>query len=83
VLGSKLNAPTLGGEGDDWIELGTQDGAGGDNFDPLGLGTIIGHDVFITGGGFDEGEGEGGDDIMVMSDGEDRFTGGGGYDCGS
>ncbi|WP_460894921.1 peroxidase family protein, partial [Ramlibacter monticola] len=83
ILGSKLNLPTLGNEGDDWIELGTQDGAGGDNFDPLGLGTIIGHDVFITGGGFDEGEGEGGDDIMVMSDGEDRFTGGGGFDWGS
>ncbi|GAB3647605.1 peroxidase family protein [Ramlibacter alkalitolerans] len=83
ILGSPLNLPTLGGEGDDWIEIGTQDGAGGDNFDPLGLGTIIGHDVFITGGGFDEGEGEGGDDIMVMSDGEDRFTGGGGFDWGS
>ena len=25
----------LGNEGDDWIEIGTQDGAAGDNFDPL------------------------------------------------
>ena len=37
----------------DWIELGTQDGAGGDNFDPRGLGIIRGNDVFITGNGFD------------------------------
>jgi Ca2+-binding RTX toxin-like protein len=83
ILGSKLNLPTLGNEGDDWIEIGTQDGAGGDNFDPLGLGTIKGNDVFITGPGFDEGEGEGGDDIMVFSDGEDHFGGGGGFDWAS
>ncbi|HEX7892245.1 MAG TPA: peroxidase family protein, partial [Ramlibacter sp.] len=83
ILGSKLNLPTLGNEGDDWIELGTQDGAGGDNFDPLGLGTIKGNDVCITGNGFDEFEGEGGDDIMVFSDGQDNYGGGGGFDWAS
>lgn len=83
IYGAQMNLQTLGNEGNDWIEIGTSDGAGGDNFDPLGLGTIKGHDVFITGGGFDEAEGEGGDDIMVFSDGEDHFAGGGGFDWAS
>ena len=78
-----MNLPTFGNEGDDWIEIGTSDGAGGDNFDPQEASTIIGHDVFITGGGFDEVDGEGGDDIMVGSDGEDHFGGGGGFDWAS
>ncbi|WPC06764.1 peroxidase family protein [Pseudomonas benzenivorans] len=80
IYGAPLNLPTFGNEGNDWIELGTSDGAGGDNFDPLEASTILGHDVFITGGGFDEVEGEGGDDIMIGSDGEDHFGGGGGFD---
>ena len=83
IFGALLNAPTFGNEGDDWIEIGTSDGAAGDNFDPLEEGTVIGHDVFITGGGFDEADGEGGHDIMVMSDGEDHFGGGGGFDWAS
>ena len=78
-----MNLPTFGNEGDDWIEIGTSDGAGGDNFDPQEASPIIGHDVFITGGGFDEVDGEGGDDIMVGSDGEDHFGGGGGFDWAS
>ena len=78
-----MNLPTFGNEGDDWIEIGTSDGAGGDNFDPQEDSTVIGHDVFITGGGFDEADGEGGDDIMVFSDGEDHFGGGGGFDWAS
>jgi Ca2+-binding RTX toxin-like protein len=83
ILGAQMNLPTFGNEGDDWIEIGTSDGAGGDNFDPQEASTIIGHDVFITGGGFDEADGEGGDDIMVFSDGEDHFGGGGGFDWAS
>ena len=83
ILGSQMNLPTFGNEGDDWIEIGTQDGAGGDNFDPQEASPIIGHDVFITGGGFDEVDGEGGDDVMVGSDGEDHFAGGGGFDWAS
>ena len=83
ILGAQMNLPTFGNEGDDWIEIGTSDGAGGDNFDPQEDSTVIGHDVFITGGGFDEVDGEGGDDIMVGSDGEDHFGGGGGFDWAS
>ncbi|MGH8648421.1 MAG: hypothetical protein ACREUP_03805, partial [Burkholderiales bacterium] len=83
ILGAQMNLPTFGNEGDDWIEIGTSDGAGGDNFDPQEAGTVIGHDVFITGGGFDEVDGEGGDDIMVLSDAEDHFGGGGGFDWAS
>ncbi len=78
-----MNLPTFGNEGDDWIEIGTSDGAGGDNFDPQEASPVIGHDVFITGGGFDEADGEGGDDVMVGSDGEDHFAGGGGFDWAS
>ncbi|WP_439858875.1 peroxidase family protein [Pseudomonas sp. MBLB4136] len=80
IYGAPLNLPTFGNEGDDWIELGTSDGAAGDNFDPQAASTILGHDVFITGGGFDEVDGEGGDDIMMGSEGEDHFSGGGGFD---
>ncbi|UTW07475.1 peroxidase family protein [Pseudomonas benzenivorans] len=80
IYGSPLNGPTFGNEGDDWIELGTSDGAGGDNFDPQEASAVLGHDVFITGGGFDEVDGEGGDDIMIGSEGEDHFGGGGGFD---
>ncbi|MCO6060363.1 heme peroxidase, partial [Pseudomonas sp. MOB-449] len=83
ILGSQMNLPTFGNEGDDWIEIGTSDGAAGDNFDPQEAGTILGHDVFITGGGFDEVDGEGGDDIMVFSDAEDHFGGGSGFDWAS
>ncbi|TFZ07414.1 heme peroxidase, partial [Ramlibacter henchirensis] len=83
ILGAQMNLPTFGNEGDDWIEIGTSDGAGGDNFDPQEQSTIIGHDVFITGGGFDEVDGEGGDDVMVFSDGSDHFAGGGGFDWAS
>ena len=83
ILGAQMNLPTFGNEGDDWIEIGTSDGAGGDNFDPQEASPVIGHDVFITGGGFDEVDGEGGDDVMVGSDGEDHFGGGGGFDWAS
>ena len=83
IYGAPLNLPTLGNEGDDWIEVGTSDGAGGDNFDPQEASPVIGHDVFITGTGFDEVDGEGGVDIMVGSDGPDHFGGGGGFDWAS
>ncbi len=72
--------PTFGNEGNDWIELGTQDGTTGDSFDPLAQDGVIGHDVMISGGGFDELIGEGGDDIFTGSDGEDHFDGGSGFD---
>ena len=83
ILGAKTNLPTLGNEGNDWIELGTQDGTSGDSFDPLAGDAVTGHDVMISGGGFDELIGEGGDDIITGSDGEDHFDGGSGFDWAS
>ena len=83
ILGAKTNEPNFGNEGDDWIQLGTQDGAPGDNLDPGIQDPIIGNDVLIGGGGFDEFIGEGGDDIMVGGEGEDHFDGGSGFDWGT
>ena len=80
IIGSKLNIQQMGAEGDDWIELGTQDGAPGDNFDPFGADDIWGHDVFLGDPSFDEVIGEGGDDIAVGSGGPDKFKGMSGFD---
>ncbi len=80
ILGNKPDAFPLGNEGNDWIELGTQDGAVGDNFDPLTLDKVWGHDIFVGGGGFDEMLGEGGHDMFVGSEGEDHFDGNSGFD---
>ncbi|MFI8747805.1 peroxidase family protein, partial [Pseudomonas sp. NPDC077186] len=80
ILGAKGNLQTAGNEGDDWIEIGTQDGAPGDNLEPFSTDTVNGHDVFIGGPGFDEVIGEGGDDIMVGSEGADHFDGNSGFD---
>jgi Ca2+-binding RTX toxin-like protein len=80
IYGAKTNLQTAGNEGNDWIELGTQDGAPGDNFDPFAEDPVVGHDVFVGGGGFDEMIGEGGDDIFVGSDGQDKMAGMSGFD---
>ena len=80
IYGSKPNLPETGNEGDDWIELGTQDGAPGDNFSPFLLDEIPGNDIFVGGGGFDEMIGEGGDDIFVGSDAQDKMDGMSGFD---
>ncbi|WP_028626486.1 peroxidase family protein [Metapseudomonas resinovorans] len=80
IYSAKTSLPPTGNEGDDWIEWGTQDGAPGDNFAPLLADNVIGHDVFIGGGGFDEMIGEGGDDIFVGSDAQDKMDGMSGYD---
>ncbi|PMZ88159.1 MULTISPECIES: peroxidase family protein [unclassified Pseudomonas] len=80
ILGAKTNLPPMGGEGDDWIEKGTQDGAPGDNFSPLLNDDVIGNDIFIGGGGFDEMIGEGGDDIFTGSDAQDKMEGMSGFD---
>ncbi|WP_223504071.1 peroxidase family protein [Pseudomonas sp. BF-R-24] len=80
ILGAKTNLPPTGNEGDDWIEKGTQDGAPGDNFSPLLNDDVIGNDIFIGGGGFDEMIGEGGDDIFVGSDAQDKMEGMSGFD---
>src|SRR5262245_12804858 len=71
----------MGGEGDDWIEAGTSDGAPGDNFDPLGMDPIIGNDVYIGRGENDKFNAEGGDDIMIGNFGlGDRYIGGSVFD---
>ncbi|MNZ13650.1 Bifunctional hemolysin/adenylate cyclase precursor [compost metagenome] len=80
ILGAKTNLPPTGNEGDDWIEKGTQDGAPGDNFAPLLGDEVIGNDIFVGGGGFDEMIGEGGDDIFVGSDAQDKMDGMSGFD---
>ena len=80
ILGNKVNLPETGNEGDDWIETGTQDGAPGDNFNPLLLDDVPGNDIFIGGGGFDEMIGEGGDDIFTGSDAQDKMDGMSGFD---
>lgn len=80
ILGTRLDAFPFGNEGHDWLEIGLQDGAAGDNFDPLGLDGVVGHDVFIGDGGFDETLGEGGDDIAVGSAGPDKHKLASGFD---
>ncbi|MDH1631548.1 peroxidase family protein [Pseudomonas mosselii] len=80
ILGAKTNLPPTGNEGDDWIEKGTQDGAPGDNFAPLLTDEVVGNDIFVGGGGFDEMIGEGGDDIFVGSDAQDKMDGMSGFD---
>ncbi|MHC8358653.1 peroxidase family protein [Pseudomonas sp. LB3P81] len=80
ILGAKTNLPATGNEGDDWIEKGTQDGAPGDNASPLLNDDVIGNDIFVGGGGFDEMIGEGGDDIFVGSDAQDNMDGMSGFD---
>ena len=80
IFGSTFNEGMQGNEGDDWIEIGTQDGAPGDNFDPFGRDSIAGHDVFFGNGGFDEFVAEGGDDIMTGSFGVNRMEGMSGFD---
>ncbi|QCI12535.1 heme peroxidase [Pseudomonas putida] len=80
ILGAKTNLPPTGNEGDDWIEKGTQDGAPGDNFAPLLTDDVVGNDIFVGGGGFDEMIGEGGDDIFVGSDAQDKMDGMSGFD---
>ncbi|MGH9021583.1 MAG: peroxidase family protein, partial [Acidimicrobiia bacterium] len=80
ILGAKTNLQMAGNEGDDWIEIGHQDGSVGDNFDPNGLDTVIGNDVFLGGGGFEDIIAEGGDDIVFGSDGQEKVDAGSGFD---
>ena len=80
INGNTSNEGMLGNEGHDWIEVGTQDGAPGDNFDPFGRDNVTGHDVFHGDGGFDEFVGEGGNDIFVHSPGINRNEGMSGFD---
>ena len=71
-----------GGEGEDWIEGGNHaDLLMGDNADQFQQDTWGGADVLIAGGGSDDYDAEGGDDIMVgQLGGTDRFHGMNGWD---
>ena len=81
ILGSRTTERILGNEGSDWIEIGTFDGAPGDNFDEIFAGdAVLGHDVFLGDGSNDEYIGEGGDDIFVGSAGINKLEGMSGYD---
>ncbi|NQD94099.1 heme peroxidase, partial [Pseudomonas sp. CrR25] len=81
ILGSNADEQNAGNEGDDWLEGGHLDGSPGDNFDPLGLDTVIGNDVYIGSGQTDIMNSEGGDDIMVGSAGPgDKYLGASGFD---
>ena len=85
ILGDVADEMVFGNEGDDWIEGGMADGSAGENFDTRGLDIVPGNDVFIDSMFPDRMIGEGGDDIMVGSQGGqvDRFIGGSGFDWAS
>ena len=79
----------IGGEGNDWLESGTENGLMlGDNGDLVqGLpikrsvdSRIVGHDVLLATGGNADFDAETGDDIMVGGLGTDRFFGQFGFD---
>ncbi len=80
VLGSSRSLGTIGGPGDDWLELGHQGGTAGDTFDPVGQDLTEGHDVFLGGAGFEVIDGEGGDDVIFGSDGQEKMSGASGFD---
>src|SRR4051794_40195683 len=76
----------FGGDGDDWIydgegHDGGMFGDGGNVFDLLaGLSAVGGNAVLGGGPGQDNHFGEGGDDVMVMSEGSNKFFGDYGFD---
>ena len=70
----------FGNAGDDWIEGGQgADLLHGDNGDPFGTSTLIGHDV-LMGDGNDDYEGESGNDIMFGTPGINKSVGDWGFD---
>jgi beta-lactam-binding protein with PASTA domain len=86
VDGAMRAEAILGGPGDDWIYDGDGHDGGifGDNgnlFDLLaGLDPVGGDDVLGGGPGQDNHFGEGGNDIMLMSEGTNKFFGDFGFD---
>jgi Ca2+-binding RTX toxin-like protein len=86
VDGAMRSEGIFGGPGDDWIYDGDgHDGGlfgdGGNVFDLLaGLDMIGGADVLGGGPGQDNHFGEGGDDIVLMSEGSNKFFGDYGFD---
>ncbi len=82
VVGGTGRDNIFGNEGDDWIEGGDHaDLLMGDNSNQFQNDRIGGADVLIAGGGSDDYDAEGGDDIMVAQlGGTDRFHGMFGFD---
>src|SRR3954467_2982000 len=86
VDGAERSEGSFGGPGDDWIYDGDGHDGGifGDNgnvFDLLaGLDPLGGDDVLGGGPGQDNHWGEGGDDINLMSEGNNKFFGDFGFD---
>ncbi|NOT40385.1 MAG: heme peroxidase, partial [Alphaproteobacteria bacterium] len=80
ILGAKTDPVIVGHEGDDWFEGGMSDGIPGDTFDPFGNDLVAGNDVFIGDSAADEALGEGGDDIVVGTEGPDKYDGASGFD---
>jgi len=77
--GSGINT-VFGNAGDDWIEGGQgADLLQGDNGDPFGTSTMIGHDVLI-GDGNDDYDAESGNDIMFGTPGVNKSWGAWGFD---
>jgi Ca2+-binding RTX toxin-like protein len=77
--GSGINT-VFGNAGDDWIEGGQgADLLQGDNGDPFGASTMIGHDVLV-GDGNDDYDAESGNDIMFGTPGVNKSWGALGFD---
>ena len=77
--GTGINT-VFGNAGDDWIEGGQgADLLQGDNGDPFGISTLIGHDVLI-GDGNDDYDAESGNDIMFGTSGVNKSWGAWGFD---
>jgi Ca2+-binding RTX toxin-like protein len=77
--GTGLNT-VFGNAGDDWIEGGASaDLLQGDNGDPFGTSTLIGHDVLV-GDGNDDYDAESGNDIMFGTPGVNKSWGAWGFD---
>ena len=77
--GTGINT-VFGNAGDDWIEGGQgADLLQGDNGNPFGTSTLIGHDVLI-GDGNDDYDAESGNDIMFGTPGVNKSWGAWGFD---
>ena len=77
--GTGINT-VFGNAGDDWIEGGQgADLLQGDNGNPFGTSTLIGHDVLI-GDGNDDYDAESGNDIMFGTSGVNKSWGAWGFD---
>lgn len=81
VLGGDGVEMLFGNEGDDWIEAGGGfDYIAGDHGELFFNSTVIGHDVLNGGSGDTDFDADSGDDIMLASEGIQKFIGMWGFD---